>query len=110
GRWPVVFAGFSGGAKGSEWMSAIMAQTHSLNIRGLFLGGIGEDRMPEALQNYPATSEFFRTPIWISSGSNDPIATPIKSSDVQSSLIHLGFKTVHLSHFRGQHGLDRADL
>ena len=48
--WPVVFAGLSGGAKCSEWMSAIFAPTHSLRIAGIFLTGINDDRMPAALQ------------------------------------------------------------
>lgn len=109
-RWPVVFAGMSGGAKRSEWISAMMAQIHSLNICGIFLAGINEDRMPEVLKSYPARPEFFRLPIWISSGSHDPIATPGKSRDVQGSLTHLGFKNVRLSQFQGGHELDRFDL
>lgn len=109
-QWPVVFAGMSGGAKRTEWLSAMLARTHSLNIRGLFLAGINDDRMPEVLQNYPMSAEFLRIPIWISSGSSDPIATPVKTRDVQGSLVHLGFKDVHLSEFHGGHELDRADL
>lgn len=109
-RWPVVFAGLSGGAKRSEWLGAIFSRTRSLNIGGLFLAGINDDRMPEVLTNYPATPEFLRVPIWISSGSSDPIATPTKARDVEGSLVHLGFKNVQISQFYGGHELDRSDL
>lgn len=109
-KWPAVFAGMSGGAKRSEWNAAILARPLSLHVAGLFLAGINDDRMAEALQNYPVAGDFFRVPIWISSGMNDPIATPAKARDVQASLIHLGFRSVHLSQFYGGHELDRADL
>ena len=46
-------AGISGGAKCAQWLGAILAQTHSLNIRGFFLSGINEDQMPEALKTTP---------------------------------------------------------
>src|SRR5436190_20283280 len=39
-------AGISGGAKCAQWLGAILAQTHSLNIRGFFLSGINEEKCP----------------------------------------------------------------
>ena len=77
GQWPVAFAGISGGATCAQWLGAILAQTHSLNIRGFFLSGINEDQMPEALKTNPVPPGFVRLPIWISSGINDRIATPV---------------------------------
>jgi hypothetical protein len=109
-KWPVVFAGISGGAKGAEWLGAMLAQTHSLNIRGFFLSGINDDRMAEALKACPPTSWFLRLPIWISSGVDDRIATPLQEQEVTASLIHTGFQNVRLSRFRGGHEVDRADL
>jgi len=109
-RWPLVLAGLSGGAKRAEWIAAMLAQTHSLNIRGIFLGGINDDRMSEALKAYPPSAEFFQTPIWISSGTDDRIASPTAQQDVQGSLIHLGFKKVQLSRFRGGHQIDNSNL
>lgn len=109
-KWPVVLGGFSGGAKCTEWLGAIMAQTHSANIRGLFLGGINDDRMPAALQSNPAPPEFRAVPIWISSGIDDRIAPPPLEEEVAASLRRGGFSKVHLSRFRGGHELNRADL
>ncbi|MFL6568342.1 MAG: hypothetical protein ACJ8LI_04185 [Chthoniobacterales bacterium] len=108
--WPVVFAGLSGGAKCSEWMSAIFAPTHSLRIAGIFLAGINDDRMPAAVQAFHPPPEFHNTPIWISSGRTDGIARPDAEREVQGSLIHLGFRNVRMSSFLGGHELDRADL
>jgi hypothetical protein len=109
-EWPVVFAGFSGGAKCAEWLGAMLAQTHSLQIHGLLLGGINEDQMAEALKANPAPSGFLRMPIWISSGINDRIATPSQEEEVKASLVRTGFKNVHLSRHSGGHGLHRGDL
>jgi hypothetical protein len=109
-KWPVVFAGISGGAKGAQWLGAMLAHTHSLNIRGFFLTGINDDRMTEALKACPPTSGFLRLPIWISSGIDDRIATPLQEQEVTASLIHTGFQNVRLSRFRGGHEVDRADL
>jgi hypothetical protein len=109
-QWPVAFAGISGGAKCAQWLGAILAQTHSLNIRGFFLSGINEDQMPEALKTNPAPPGFLRLPIWISSGINDRIATPLQEQQVKGSLVRTGFQNVRLSRFSGGHEVNRTDL
>jgi len=106
----VAFAGISGGAKCAQWLGAILAQTHSLNIRGFFLSGINEDQMPEALKTNVAPPGFLRLPIWISSGINDRIATPAQEQQVKGSLVRTGFQNVRLSRFSGGHEVNRADL
>lgn len=109
-QWPVAFAGISGGAKGAQWVGAVLAKTHSLNICGFFLSGINEDQMPEALKNNSTLAGFLRLPIWISSGINDPIATPLQAQQVEASLVRTGFQNVRLSRFSGGHEVNRADL
>jgi hypothetical protein len=109
-QWPVVFAGISGGAKCAQWVGAILAQTHSLNICGFFLTGINEDQMPEALKTNPSPPGFLHLPIWISSGINDRIATPAQEQQVKGSLVRTGFQNVQLSRFSGGHEVNRADL
>ena len=91
-------------------MGAMLGRTSTLDIRGFFLAGINDDRLSAALQAYPPSPEFFRVPVWISSGNNDPIAKPHDEEAVRDSLIHTGFRNVKLSHFLGGHELDRADL
>lgn len=43
-KWPVAFAGFSGGAKRSGTLGAMLSKTGSVRICGFFLSGINEDR------------------------------------------------------------------
>ena len=109
-NWPAIFAGISGGAKRAEWNSAILAETRSVRIAGMFLAGINDDRMPEALQSFHPPPEFRNVPIWISSGRNDPIAKPEAARDVRNSLVHLGFRNVRMGTFNGGHEVDRGDL
>jgi hypothetical protein len=109
-KWPVAFAGISGGAKCAQWLGAVLAQTHSLSICGFFLSGINEDQMPEALKPNPAPPGFLLLPIWISSGINDRIATPLQEEQVKGSMVRIGFQNVHLSRFSGGHEVNRADL
>ena len=109
-KWPVAFAGLSGGAKRSGWIGAMLASTHTVNIRGFFLTGINDDRLSIACKTYPPSADFLKVPIWISSGSNDPIARPRDQEAVQASLEHTGFQRVHLSHFLGGHELDRSEV
>ncbi len=108
--WPVVFAGLSGGAKRSCWMAAMLAQTQIVKTAGLFLAGMNDDRMGEAIHDYPATAELLATPIWMSCGRHDPIAPPEFQRQTQASLKHLGFRQVELSQFDGGHEVDPADL
>ena len=108
--WPVVFAGLSGGAKRSCWMAAMLAQTKSVKMAGLFLAGMNEDRMGEAIHDYPTTTELLAAPIWMSCGRHDPIAPPEFQRQTQASLKHLGFRQVELSQFDGGHEVDPADL
>ena len=109
-KWPVAFAGLSGGAKRSGWIGAMLATTGIVKTCGFFLAGINDDRLSAACKTYPPTADFLKVPIWISSGQNDPIARPQDQEAVKASLEHTGFRQVHLSHFLGGHELDKADL
>lgn len=109
-RWPMAFAGFSGGAKRSCVLGVMLAKTGSINICGFFLSGINEDRMSPAYTTYQPGSSFLNVPIWISGGMGDPIATPSKEGAVQGSLRRTGFKRVRVEHFMGSHVLKRSEV
>ncbi|HEY2102732.1 MAG TPA: hypothetical protein VGH08_05730 [Chthoniobacterales bacterium] len=109
-KWPVAFAGLSGGAKRSGWIGAMLSASNTVKICGFFLAGINDDRLSAACKAYRPSANFLKTPIWISSGQNDFIARPRDQEMVKNSLEHTGFKQVHLSHFLGGHELDKADL
>src|SRR3954469_8790971 len=90
-RWPVAFAGFSGGSKRSGLLGAMLAKSGSVRVCGFFLSGINEDRLGEAYATYHPGGNFLNVPIWLSSGSSDPVATPQAHNLVKASLERKGF-------------------
>ena len=109
-KWPVAFAGFSGGAKRSCLLGAMLAKGHAVNICGFFLSGINHDNMSEAYKTYQPGSDFLNSPIWISGGMSDIIATPSLEGSVEVSLRRTGFKRVRVEHFIGVHQLKRSEV
>lgn len=108
-RWPIVAAGFSGGAKWSGVIGAILAQK-GFNLVGVFMGGVNQDMASKAAQLYDPAVRFKRTPIYLSSGSKDKIATPAHHEEVKESLVSNGFSKVRLESFEGGHGLSDNEL
>ena len=109
-QWPVAFAGFSGGAKRSGILAAMLAKNSGLKICGIFLAGINSDRVTAAYKEYQPQAEFLNTPIWISSGTADQIAPPGAQEGVYYSLKRTGFKDVRLEKFFGGHALKSAEI
>jgi hypothetical protein len=109
-KWPVAFAGFSGGSKRSGLLGAMLARAGLANICGFYLSGINEDRLSPAYKTYQPGADFLNIPIWISGGMDDPIATPSLEGAVQMSLRRTGFKRVRVEHFIGTHQLKRSEV
>ena len=109
-RWPVAFAGFSGGSKRSGVLGAMMARSGSVRVCGFFLSGINEDRLGEAYRTYQPGRGFLEVPVWLSSGSSDPVATPSAHNLVKASLERTGFKRVRLEQFGGGHQLKMSEV
>jgi hypothetical protein len=109
-RWPVAFAGFSGGSKRSGVLGAMLAKSGSVRICGFFLGGINEDRLGESYRTYQPGRGLLEVPVWISSGSGDTIATPQEHNLVKASLERIGFKRVHLERYAGGHQLKKWEV
>jgi hypothetical protein len=109
-QWPIAFAGFSGGAKRAGIVAAMLAQNRGLRISGLFLAGINSDRVTAAYKDYQPPPSFLNVPIWISSGTSDPIATPGLQEEVFYSLKRTGFKEVRLEKFFGGHTLKAPEI
>lgn len=109
-KWPVAFAGFSGGSKRSCLLGAMLGKTGSISICGFFLSGINEDRLSSAYKTYQPGAGFLNIPIWISGGMDDPIATPSSEGAVKASLGRTGFKRVRVEHFIGSHWLKRSEV
>ena len=109
-RWPVAFAGFSGGSKRSGVLGAMLAKSGSVRVCGFFLSGINEDRLGEAYKTYHPDAALLEVPIWLSSGSSDPVATPQAHNLVKASLERAGFKRVRLEQFGGGHQLKLSEV
>jgi len=109
-KWPLAFAGFSGGSKRSGTLGAMLAKTGSVRICGFFLSGINEDRLGEAYKTYQPGRGFLEVPVWLSSGSGDTVAPPQSHSLVKASLERTGFKHVRLEQFTGQHQLKMSEV
>jgi hypothetical protein len=109
-RWPLAFGGFSGGAKRSGFMGAMLASTHAAKICGFFLAGINDDRISVAYKTYRPPADFLNIPIWLSSGTGDSIAPPWKQEHVRASLVNTGFKHVRVESFDGGHEVDPAQV
>jgi hypothetical protein len=109
-QWPLAFAGFSGGSKRSGTLGAMLARTGAVRICGFFLSGINEDRLGEAYRTYQPGRNFLEIPVWLSSGSSDPIASPQSHSLVKASLERAGFKRVRLEQFGGGHELKASEV
>lgn len=109
-QWPVAFAGFSGGAKSSQVLGALLASSGGIKICGFFLAGINDDRLGPAYKLFHLSSDFLNVPIWLSSGMNDPRAPYGAHEHVRASLVNTGFKRVRLEPFPGGHEVDAAQV
>lgn len=109
-RWPVAFAGFSGGSKRSGILGPMLAKSGSVRVCGFFLSGINEDRLSEGYKTYQPGRGFLEVPVWLSSGANDTVATPQAHNLVKASLERTGFKRVRLEQFGGGHQLKMSEV
>jgi hypothetical protein len=108
-RWPIATAGVSGGGKWSGVMGAILANK-GYNLVGVFMGAVNQDLASESAKLYEPATRYKNTPIYLSSGSEDKIATPQHHDEVKQSLLQNGFSKVRLESFQGGHALSEGEL
>lgn len=108
-RWPIAVAGFSGGGKWAGVLGAILAH-RDYNLIGVFMGGVNQDTASEAARLYHPASRFKETPIFISSGIEDPLATPEQHIEVKENMLSHGFSRLRLESYDGGHELDEGEL
>lgn len=108
-RWPIAAAGVSGGGKWSGVMGAILAR-QGYNLVGVFMGAVNQDLASESAKLYEPAVRYKKTPIYLSSGTDDKIATPQHHNEVKDSLLSTGFSTVRLETFKGGHALAESEL
>ncbi|MGH7936390.1 MAG: hypothetical protein ACREF8_05225, partial [Chthoniobacterales bacterium] len=77
---------------------------------GIYLTGINVDTLSDGYRQYRPGSAFLHTPIFISSGEKDKVATLKQQWDVKSSIEHSGFDRVRMERFPQGHVVKRAHL
>lgn len=108
-RWPIAAAGVSGGGKWAGVMGAILANK-GYNLMGVFMGAVNQDLASESAKLYEPATRYKSTPIYLSSGTDDKIATPQHHNEVKESLLENGFTTIRLETFKGGHALSETEL
>ena len=108
-RWQVACAGFSGGAKMSGSIGAMLAR-QNYNLVGMFMGGCNEDRATFGFNTHQPPAWFLEVPIFLCGGLTDPIATPEQHKSVRDSMRASGFANVRLATYPGGHSLNEETL
>jgi hypothetical protein len=101
-KWPLACAGQSGGAKRASYLAPMFAVA-GYRIAGIFLEGINEDRITQGYQHFQPGKSFLRTPIFLSSGRRDLIATTDQQTAVKDSMQRTGFNNIRQVTFAGGH-------
>lgn len=109
-RWPVAAGGNSGGAKMSGDIAVLLAK-HGYDLIGIFKGGCNQQFIGTAITDYkPDKSRLLKTPVYLSSGLSDTVATPRMFATVERQLKELGFKHVRLENYDGAHSVNQEQI
>jgi len=106
-KWPVACAGFSGGGKGAGLVAPLLARNGSRMI-GIYLTGANEDRLSEGYARVRPSADFLSTPVYVSAGRDDRIATVEQQYNVVGSIKRTGFQRVRIGTFHGGHEVNDA--
>ncbi|MEP6811196.1 MAG: hypothetical protein ABI992_13210, partial [Chthoniobacterales bacterium] len=97
-NWPVACAGYSGGAKRAGLLTPLLAVA-GYHICGLFLTGINEDTITEGYRKFKPGNAYLETPIFLSVGTEDKVATPPQQMMAKASMQRAGFGNIRLETF-----------
>ncbi len=106
-KWPMACAGFSGGAKSASFISPLLAKS-GCRIIGIYLTGANQEHLSEGYKNFQPGADFLSTPIFVSAGHDDRIATLEQQYAVVGSIKRTGFNRVRIGTFRGGHEVNDA--
>jgi hypothetical protein len=106
-KWPIACAGFSGGGKGAGFVAPLLA-TNGCRISGIYLTGANEDRLSDGYARVRPGPGFLSTPIYVSAGRDDRIATVEQQYDLVGSIKRTGFQRVRIGTFHGGHEVNDA--
>jgi hypothetical protein len=108
-KWPLACGGQSGGAKRASYLAPMFA-TAGYRVAGILLEGINEEKITEGYRHFRPGPSFLRTPIFLSSGLLDPIATIDQQTAVKESMRRTGFTNIRHVTFPGGHQLLPSQL
>jgi surfactin synthase thioesterase subunit len=106
-KWPIACAGFSGGGKGVGYVAPFLAR-NGCHISGIYITGANEDHLTEGFATLRPGPNFLETPIYVSAGHEDRIATIEQQYNVVGSIKRTGFKRIRIGTFRGGHEVNDA--
>ncbi len=106
-KWPIACAGFSGGGKGVGYVAPFLAR-NGCRIVGIYMTGANEDHLSDGYARLQPGAGFLNTPIYVSAGHEDRIATMEQQYAVVGSIKRTGFKRIRIGTFRGGHEVNGA--
>jgi hypothetical protein len=101
-KWPIACAGFSGGGKGVGYVAPLLAK-NGCRIAGIYMTGANEDHLSDGYARIQPGPNFLTTPIYISAGQDDRIATVEQQYAVAGSIKRTGFNRMRIGTFHGGH-------
>ena len=101
-KWPIACAGFSGGGKGVGYVAPLLAR-NGCRVIGIYMTGANEDHLSDGYARIQPGANFLSTPIYISAGHDDRIATVEQQYNVAGSIKRTGFNRMRIGTFRGGH-------
>lgn len=108
-KWPIACAGQSGGSKRASYLAPLLA-AGGYRVVGIFLAGMNEERMTQAYRGFKPGPDFLRTPIFLSSGVHDMIATLEQQNAVENSMRRTGFANIRHTTHPGGHEVRPAQV
>ena len=106
-KWPVACAGFSGGGKGVGYVAPLLAKS-GCRVSGIYITGANEDHLSDGYAKIGPGASFLNTPIYISAGRDDRIATVEQQYNVAGSIKRTGFQRIRIGTFHGGHEVNDA--
>ena len=106
-KWPIACAGMSGGGKGVGYVAPFLAR-NGCHIIGIYMTGANEDHLSDGYAKLQPGPNFLNTPIYVSAGHEDRIATIEQQYNVVGSIKRTGFKRIRIGTFRGGHEVNGA--
>ena len=101
-KWPIACAGFSGGGKAVGYVAPLLAR-NGCHIAGIYMTGANEDHLSDGCARIQPGASFLNTPIYISAGHDDRIATVEQQYTVAGSIKRAGFNRMRIGTFHGGH-------